>query len=75
METHRIRLSNQIKQLEMTLKVFELRLKHVEDIALESLIKLKDVEVDQKILTRQISADSFNGIHDEDLDRSCKSFN
>lgn len=68
-------MSNQIKQLEMTLKVFELRLKHVEDIALESLIKLKDVEVDQKILTRQISADSFNGIRDEDLDKSCKSFN
>jgi hypothetical protein len=71
-DTHRQRLINQIKQLEMTIKVFECRLKHVENIALENLIKLKDVETDQRILTRQISNDSFNNVEDFNLDKSCK---
>jgi hypothetical protein len=74
-DTHRQRLINQIKKLEMTIKIFEARLRSVENIALENMIKLKDVETDQKILTRQISYDSFNNIEDFNLDKSFKSLN
>lgn len=72
METYRQREKNAIKQLELTLKIYELRLKHVEDIALEALIKLKENEEEKKILCRQCSCDSLKN---SDLDKSFKSLN
>jgi hypothetical protein len=42
------RRRERIDKLELRIKMFELRLKYIEEIMLESIVKLNDIETDQE---------------------------
>jgi hypothetical protein len=44
-----------IDKLELRIKMFELRLKYIEEILLESIVKLNDIEIDQEELSKSLS--------------------
>jgi hypothetical protein len=42
------RRRERIDKLELRIKMFELRLKYIEEVLLESIVKLNDIEIDQE---------------------------
>jgi hypothetical protein len=46
MDSFEGRRNARVDKLEMKLKIFELRLKHLEDVVLESIVKMNDIKED-----------------------------
>lgn len=57
------RKRNQVDKLEMQLKMFDVRLKYIEDVLLESIVKMNDIEFDHgelKELSKSLSNIKIN---------------
>jgi hypothetical protein len=59
------RKRNQVEKLELQQKMFELRLKYIEEILLESIVKMNDLEIDHCELSKSLSNSKINQLKND----------
>jgi hypothetical protein len=59
------RKRNQVEKLELQQKMFELRLKYIEEILLESIVKMNDLEIDHGELSKSLSNSKINQLKND----------
>lgn len=67
MDSFEGRRNTRVDKLEMKLKIFELRLKHLEDVVLESIVKMNDIKEDNnevRELSKSLSEKSMKILMD-----------
>ena len=67
MDSFEGRRNVRVDKLEMKLKIFELRLKHLEDVVLESIVKMNDIKEDNdevRELSKSLSEKSMKILMD-----------
>lgn len=67
MDSFEGRRNMRVDKLEMKIKIFELRLKHLEDVVLESIVKMNDIKEDNnevRELSKSLSEKSMKILMD-----------